>query len=116
MIFDHAPGFADIDLDGIAIPRNSLAKNGDATQDVEGGGQIVGQSGGLHAILTSRGEAENPNHKIDVRLSGVLEIITFANWDWEVDSPPSDSVEMQFRINVDPGHFSKDHALVVVLG
>ena len=46
----------------------------------------------------------------------MLEIITFANWDWEVDSPPSDSVEMQFGINVDPGHFSEDHCLVVVLG
>ena len=116
LVFNHIPGFAEIDPDGIAIPGNALAKNGDVTQGVSGGGKIVGRSGGLRAHLNSRGKGENSNHKIDVRLAGVPEIIALANWDWEEDSPPSDSVEVDFRINEDPGHFSEDHSLVVALG
>ena len=115
LVFQHVP-ILDIDPDGIAIPRNALAKNGDVTQGVSGGGEIVGRSGGLHARLDSRGKGENGNHKIDVRKVGVPEVITSVNWDWEEDSPASESVEVDFHISADPGHFSEDHSLVLVLG
>ena len=106
----------DIDTDGIAIPRNSLARNGNLTLGVEGGGTIAGRSGGLHAILASRGRGEDSNHKIDARLVGVPEVITSTQWDWETDTPDTSSVEVNFGINRDPGHFSEDHSLVLVLG
>ena len=115
LVFRHLP-FLDIDPDGIAIPSNALAKNGDVTMGVEGGGTIVGASRGLHARLDSRGKGEDGNHKIDVRKVGVPEVITSVNWGWEEDSPASESVEVDFHITADPGHFSEDHSLVLVLG
>ena len=115
LVFEHDP-FFDMDPDGIAIPRNSLANSGDLTLGVEGGGTIVGRWGGLHANLASSGRGEDPNHKIDVRLVGVPEVITAVQWDWESDTPDTTSIDIDFNIHSDPGHFSEDHALVLVLG
>ena len=115
LVFEHNSLF-DIDLDGIAIPGNSLAENGDLTMGVEGGGSIAGNSGGLLANLASSGRGEDPNHKVDVRLTGVPEVITAVQWDWESDTPDTSSIEIDFSIHDDPGHFSEDHSLVLVLG
>ena len=115
LVFQYTP-LLDIDPDGIAIPRNALAENGDVTQGASGGGKIVGASGGLHAKLDSSAKAENSNHKIDVRLVGVPDVIAAVNWAWEDDSTRSSSIEMDFNINEDPGHFSEDHSLVLVMG
>ena len=115
LLFQYSP-FLDIDPDGIAIPRNALAKNGDVTRGAQGGGKIVGSSGGLRARLSSWGKGENRNHKIDVRKVGVPEVITSFNWDWGDESAASESVELDFYIKADPGHFSEDHSLVLVLG
>ena len=115
LVFEHI-GFLDMDLDGIAIPENSLAKDGDLTLGTEDGGSIAGRSGGLLANLASSAKGEDPMHKVDVRLAGVPEVIAAAQWDWEVDSPGASSIEMDFSIRSDPGHFSEDHSLVLVLG
>ena len=115
LVFEYTP-FLDIDSDGIAIPGNSLAKDGHLTMGAEGGGSIAGNSGGLLADLASSGRDEDPNHKVDARLAGVPEVMAAAQWDWEEDTPSSSSIEMDFNILSDPGHFSEDHALVLVLG
>lgn len=115
LVFEYTP-LLDIDPGGIAIPRNALAKNGDVIQGASGGGKIVGASGGLHAKLISGAKGENSNHRIDVRLVGVPEVIASVNWDWEEDSSASDELKIDFSINDDPGHFSEDHSLVLVMG
>ena len=118
----------DIDTDGIAIPRNSLARNGDLTLGVEGGGTIVGRSGGLRATLASRGRGEDSNHKIDARRVGAPDVLASAEWGWEgetdtdtpmptpTDTPDSSSVQVNFEITSDPGHFSEDLVLILLLG
>ena len=106
----------DIDTDGIAIPRNSLARNGNLTLGVEGGGTIAGRSGGLHAILASRGRGEDSNHKIDARRVGAPDVLASAQWGWEEETPDSSSVRVNFEITSDPGHFSEDLVLVLLLG
>ena len=115
LVFEYAP-LLDIDPDGIAIPANSLAKDGNLAKGAAGGGAIVGKSGGLLANLASSGRGENRRHKIDVRLVLPPEVIAAANWDWAADSTPSSSLTMDFDINRDPGHFSEDHALVLIMG
>ena len=115
LVFEYA-AFLDVDVDGIFIPGNSLAKNGDLTAGVEGGGSIAGRSGGLLAELASSGRGEDPKHKVDARLAGVPEVMANVQWDWEADTPNSSSIEMDFNILSDPGHFSEDHALVLVFG
>ena len=116
LVFEYPVGFFDVDTDGIAIPRNALAKNGDATAGVQGGGRISGRSGGLLPHLSSGGRGEDANHKVDARLAIIPEVMTAAQWDWEADTPGSASVEMDFSIREDPGHFSEDQALVLVMG
>ncbi len=115
LMFQHV-GLLDMDLDGIAIPENSLAQDGDLTLGPQGGGSIVDKSNGLLANLASNGRSENPKHKVDVRLAGVPEVIAAVQWDWETDTPDTSSIEMDFNIHADPGHFSEDHSLVLVLG
>ena len=106
----------DIDTDGIAIPRNALARNGDLASGVEGGGTIAGRSGGLHAILASRGRGEDSNHKIDARRVGVPDVLASAEWGWEEATPDSSAIRVNFEITSDPEHFSEDHSFVLGLG
>ena len=115
LVFEYVP-ILDLDTNGIAIPANSLAKGGDPADGAEGGGRITDTSGSLLADLSSAAKADNANHKIDVRLNGVPEVISSIQWDWAADTPDSASVEMDFNIIEDPGHFSEDHSLVLVLG
>ena len=115
LVFEYSVGFFDVDLDGIAIPANSLAQDGDLFNGVQGGGSISGKSGGLLANLTSSRRDEDVNHKIDTRLAAVPEVMTAVLWDWEAATDGSSSVEMDFNIREDPGHFSEDQALVLVM-
>ena len=116
LVFEYRVSFFDVDSDGIAIPGNSLAQNGDPAMGAQGGGSISGRSGGLLPDLSSRGKGENPNHKVDAGLAALPEVMTAIQWDWEQDTPGSPSVEMDFNIREDPGHFSEDQVLVIALG
>ena len=116
LLFEYSVGFFDMDSDGIAIPANALAKDGDLFEGAQGGGSIKGKSGGLHAHLTSRAKGENAKHKVDSRLAAIPEVMTAVQWDWAEDTPASSSVEIDFSISEDPGHYSEDEALVLVLG
>ncbi len=116
MVFEYSVSLFDNDPDGIAIPANSLAQDGDLFNGVQEGGSIAGKSGGLLANLTSRRRGDDADHKVDARLAALPEVMTAVRWDWEADTPGSSSVEMDFNIREDPGHYSEDQVLVLVLG
>ena len=116
LVFEYRVSFFDVDSDGIAIPGNALAQNGDLSMGVHGGGSISGRSGGLLAYLASSGRGEDRNHKVDARLAAVPEIMASAFWDWGSDTPGSESFTMDFNIREDPGHFSETNSYILAIG
>ena len=116
LVFQYRVSFFDVDSDGIAIPGNALAQNGDPSMGAQGGGSISGRSGGLLPYLASGGRGEDPNHKVDAGLAAVPEIMASAFWDWDSDTPGSESFTMDFNIREDPGHFSETNSYILAIG
>ena len=116
LVFEYRTSQFDNDSNGIAIPSNALAKNGDIGQGTNEGGSIKGTSGGLHANLTSGARGNDANHKSDGRYAATPEIMANAQWAWAHQVSGGDSVSMDFTVRQDPGHFSEDHALVMAFG
>ena len=116
LVFVYNVGLLDNDSNGIAIPSNALAQNGDIGQGTDSGGSIKGSSGGLHANLASGGRGNDSGHKVDARYVAASEIMANAQWGWKTQSGRSDSITMDFTVREDPGHFSEDHALVMAFG
>ena len=116
LVFVYHVGFLDNDSNGIAIPANSLARNGDISLGPEGGGSIKGSSRTLRANLANGAQASNASHKVDARYAAIPEIMANAQWGWETQTGRSDSITMDFSIREDPGHFSEDHSLVMAFG
>ena len=116
LVLEYSVKFLDNDGDGIAIPPNALARDGDLTMGAQDGGSIKGGNGGLLADLYSSSRGEDTSHRVDARFVAIPEVLTAIQWDWEEDTPSSDSIEMDFSINEDPGHFSEDQVLVLALG
>ena len=114
--FVYYVGFLDNDSNGIAIPANALAKNGDVSKGPQGGGSIEDARGALRANLASGGRGNDANHKVDARYAAIPEIMANALWGWATRTGTSDSITMDFTIREDPGHFSEDHSLVAALG
>ena len=108
--------FLDNDSNGIAIPANALAKNGDISMGPEGGGSIKGTSRTLRANLASGARGNNAAHTVDARYAAAPEIMANAQWGWQTQTGKSDSITMNFTVREDPGHFSEDHALVMAFG
>ena len=115
LVFEHVVTLLENDSDGIVIPKNALAEDGDLATGVHGGGSIVGQQGELLADLASRKRGPLSAHKVDARFAAVPEIMAAVLWDWQDDTPASDSLTMDFSINEDPGHFSETDVLVAAL-
>ena len=116
LVFQYNVGLLDNDSNGIAIPGNALARNGDIGQGTNTGGSIKDSSGSLHANLSSGGRGNDRNQKVDARYAGTPEIMANAQWAWAHQVSGSDSVSMDFTVRQDPGHFSEDHALVMAFG
>ena len=116
LVFEYRTSPFDNDSNGIAIPSNTLAKNGDLSLGPEGGGSIKGTSRTLRARLASGGRGNNASHKSDGRYAAIPEVMANALWKWTHNTGTSDSVTMDFTIRQDPGHFSEDHALVAAFG
>ncbi|MCY4559942.1 MAG: hypothetical protein OXF79_26995 [Chloroflexi bacterium] len=116
LVFAYNVSFLDNDSNGIAIPANALAKNGDISMGPEGGGSIKGTSRTLRANLASGAQGNNASHKVDARYAATPEVMANAQWGWQPQSGESESVTMNFTVREDPGHFSEDHNLVMALG
>lgn len=116
LVFVYHVRLLDNDGDGIAIPANSLAKNGDISLGPEGGGSIKSSSRTLRANLANDAQASNASHKVDARYVAASEIMANTQWGWKTRTGTSDSITMDFTIREDPGHFSEDHALVMAFG
>ena len=115
LVFQHVVTLFENDSDGIVIPKNALSQDGNLASGVHGGGSIVGQQGGLIADLSSRKRGPLAAHKVDARFASVPEIMSAVLWHWEDSAPVSDSLVMNFNIDVDPGHFSETDVLVAAL-
>ena len=116
LVFEHRTSPLDNDSNGIAIPSNALARNGDLSLGPQGGGSIKSTSRTLRASLASGGRGNNASHKSDGRYAAASEIMANSQWGWKTRTGKSDSVSMDFTIREDPGHFSEDHALVMAFG
>ena len=116
LVFEHVVTLLENDSNGMVIPANALAEDGDLALGASGGGSIVGKQGGLIADLVSGKQRPLADHKVDARFAAVPEIMAGVLWDWEADTPPSDTLEMDFNINEDLGHFSETNALVLAMG
>lgn len=116
LIFEYRTSQFDNDSNGIAIPANTLAKEGDVSKGPEGGGSIKGSSRTLRARLASGGRGNDANHKSDGRYAAIPEVMANALWKWPTNTGTSDSITMDFTVRQDPGHFSEDHALVAAFG
>lgn len=116
LLFVYHVGLLDNDRNGIAIPTNALAKNGDVSKGAQGGGSIEDARGVLRANLASGGRGNDANHKVDARYAAIPEIMANAQWGWETRTGTSDSITMDFTVREDPGHFSEVHSLVAALG
>ena len=116
LVFGYNVSLLDNDSNGIAIPANALAKNGDVSLGPEGGGSITGTSHTLRASLASGARGNSASHKVDARYAATPEIMANAQWGWQPLTGESESVTMDFTIREDPGHFSEDHALVMAFG
>ncbi len=116
LVFVYRVGLLDNDSNGIAIPANSLAKNGDIGQGTNGDGSIKSASGSLHANLSSGSQGNKSGHKVDARYVAASEIMANAQWGWPTQTDRSDSITMNFTVREDPGHFSEDHSLVMAFG
>ena len=116
LVFAYNVSFLDNDSNGIAIPANVLAKNGDISMGPEGGGSIKGTSRTLRANLASGARGNNAAHTVDARYAAASEIMANAQWGWQTQTGRSDSITMNFTVREDPGHFSEDHALVMAFG
>ena len=115
LLFQHIVTLFENDSDGIVIPKNALSQDGNLASGVYGGGSIVGQQGGLIADLSSRKRGPLAAHQVDARFAAVPEIMSAVLWHWEDSAPVSDSLAMDFNIDVDPGHFSETDVLVAAL-
>ena len=116
LVFEYPVFLLDNDSNGIAIPADTLAKDGNIALDAQGGGSITGTSRTLRANLASRGHGNNRSHRVDARYAAIPELMANAQWGWETQTGTSASVEMDFTVREDPGHFSEDHALVAAFG
>ncbi len=116
LIFEYGVSLLDNDSNGIAVPSNTLAKDGDVSNGPQGGGSIQSTSRTLRANLTSGGRGNNASHKVDARYVAASEVMANAQWGWKTQTGRSDSITMDFTIREDPGHFSEDHALVMAFG
>ena len=116
LVFVYHVGLLDNDSNGIAIPANSLAKNGEIGQGTNSGGSIKGSSGSLHANLASGGRGNNSGQKVDARYVAIPEVMANALWGWKTQTGTSESITMDFTVREDPGHFSEDYALVAAFG
>ena len=116
LIYEYQVFLLDNDSNGIAIPANVLAKDGDISAGSQGGGSIKGASRTLRANLASGGQRNNASHKVDARYVAASEIMANAQWGWKTNTGTSDSITMAFTVREDPGHFSEDHALVMAFG
>lgn len=116
LVFVYHVGFLDNDSNGIAIPANSLANNGNIGQGTNGGGSIKDARGALRANLASGARGNSARHKVDARYAAAPEIMANAQWGWKPQTGESESVTMDFTVREDPGHFSEDHALVMAFG
>ena len=114
--FEHIVTLLENDGDGIVIPANTLAEGGDLAMGPRGGGSIVGKQGGLIADLFSRQKGPLSNQKVDARFATVPEIMASAFWDWDSDTPGSESFTMDFNIREDPGHFSETNSYILAIG
>ena len=103
------------DSDGLVIPHNALADDGDLASGTLGGGSIRGQQGGLLADLESSKRGPLAAHKVDARYAAVPEIMASAVFNWEENAPASDSLTMDFSILEEPGHFSETVVFVLEL-
>ena len=116
LVFAYNASFLDNDSNGIAIPANALAKNGNVSMGPHGGGSIKDARRALRANLASGARGNDANHKVDARYAAAREIMANAQWGWPTQTGRSDSVTMNFTVREDPGHFSEDHALVMAFG
>ena len=116
LIFEYGVSLLDNDSNGIAVPSNTLAKDGDVSNGPQGGGSIQSTSRTLRANLTSGGRGNNASHKVDARYVAASEVMANAQWGWKTNTGTSDSITMDFTVREDPGHFSEDHALVMAFG
>ena len=118
LAFEYTVSLSDSDSDGVAIPANALAKDGDLAMGTEGGGDIKGTRGTVRADLTSGALGNNGSHKVDARYVAVpeIEIMADALWGWDTQTGASDFLTMDFTVREDPGHFSEDYALAAALG
>ena len=114
--FEHIVSLLENDDNGIVIPANALAEGGDLAMGARGGGSIVGKQGGLIADLLSGQRGPLANHKVDARFAAVPEIMASAFWDWDSDTPGSESFTMDFNIREDPGHFSEANSYILAIG
>ena len=114
--FEHVVSLLENDSDGIVIPANALAEDGDLALGVREGGSIVGKDGGLVADLLSSKRGPLSDHKVDARFAAVPEIMASAFWDWDSDTPGSESFTMDFNIREDPGHFSETNSYILAIG
>ncbi len=122
--------------DATATPRTAAYERGtttatlgfsylvtDADQDADGitvsihdQGHIVGKTAGLLSDMSNHPAPLEESLKVNGNLVNVPEVMAEAAWNWQSQSPGSDTVEIDFTIRADPGHFSEDDALVVDLG
>ncbi len=114
LVMQYHVSLLDNDSNGIAIPANALAADGDVSKGARGG-SITGRSG-LHARLHSGGRGSDSNHTVDARYAAIPEVLANALWDWEDARTASNSITIDFTINEDPGHFSEDVSMVAALG
>ena len=116
LTFEYFASILDNDSDGIAIPANTLAKDGDIALGTEGGGSIKGIRRTVRANLANGSQGSNGSHKVDARFAAIPEIMANALWGWETRTGTSESVTMDFTIREDPGHFSEEYSLVAAFG
>ena len=116
LVFEYPVFLLDNDSNGIAIPADTLAKDGNIALGAQGGGSITGTSRTLRANLASRGHGNNRSHRVDARYAAIPELMAVAQWGWETRTGASESITMDFTVREDPGHFSEDYALVAALG
>ena len=116
LVIEHAVTLFENDSNGIVIPQNTLAQGGDLAAGFSGGGTFVGTQRGLIADLASRKRGPLRTHEMDARFAAVPEIMVGAMWNWKEQTPSSASVEMDFTIIEDPGHFTETNILVLALG
>ena len=114
--FEHMVSLLENDSDGIVIPANALAEGGGLALGARGGGSIIGKNGGLIADLLSRQQGPLASQKVDARFAAVPEIMASAFWDWDSDTPGSESFTMDFNIREDPGHFSETNSYILAIG